>query len=54
MSFRGNSYGKYLCKDDMGIRLSHIAQIDSSIPVVKHTIQPYHISNEGEMIEHDQ
>jgi hypothetical protein len=38
MSSRGNSYGKYLCKDDMGTRLSQTTQIDSSIPIVKYNL----------------
>jgi len=38
MSFKGNSSGKYLCKDDMGIRLSQTSQIDSSIFIVKHNL----------------
>jgi hypothetical protein len=36
MSYRGNPSKKYLCKDDIGSRLSQTMQIDLSIIVVKH------------------
>jgi len=38
MNFKGNSSMKYLCKDDMGTRLSQTTQIDLSNPIVKHNL----------------